>query len=61
VAELYLNPLREFTMLPRPIAGFLGPTSKGEERREGGKGKEAREWDGTANIGGSFLCGHAVV
>jgi len=31
------------TAPPDPLAGFRGPTSKGRERRERGKGREERE------------------
>jgi len=32
-----MHPLGELTALPRPLAGFKGPTSKG--RKDGGKSK----------------------
>jgi len=36
------TPLGELTALPRPVAGFKGPTSKGEERRGRGEKRERK-------------------
>jgi len=37
------TPLGELTALPRPLAGFKGPTSKGRERRREGEGRDEKE------------------
>jgi len=41
------DPAGELTVLPRPIAGFKGPTSKGRGRRGKGMGKgdPTRDWE----------------
>jgi len=47
------TPLGDLTALPRPIAGFKGPTSKGEEAtgREGGR-ERTGEMEGNGRIKG---------
>ena len=42
------TPLGERTALPRPLAGFKGPTSKGRGRRMEG-GRDGREGGGKGN------------
>jgi len=42
----------EFTALPRFLAGFKGPTSKGRERK--GKGRKGRERRGEERRGGNI-------
>jgi len=50
VAGLCPDPLGQLTALPRPMGGFRGPTSKGqegEEKRVGqARGREGTIWDG---------------
>jgi len=36
------TPLGELTALPRPLAVFRGPTSKGKEGDRGGRGREGK-------------------
>jgi len=43
------TPLGKFTALPRPLAGFEGPASKGGRRKRAG---EEREGEGGQRIGG---------
>jgi len=40
------TPLGELTVLPRPPAGFKGPTSKGKEGRGREEGREGKDRGG---------------
>ena len=40
------TPPGELTVLPRPLAGLRGPTSKGKDGYERGRGGERREGEG---------------
>ena len=44
------TPLGELTALPRPLAGYKGPTSKGREGRKDGKKQQGRG-EGRGNTG----------
>jgi len=50
--RLRFTPLGKLTALPRPLAVFKGPTSKGREGEEGGEGK-GREQEGEGAWEGS--------
>jgi len=47
------SPLGDFTALPRPLAGFNGPISKGREGKGGkGRGREGPTYKGREVKGG---------
>jgi len=50
-AGLRPDPLGELTALPRPLAGFKGPTSKEGGRGRVGRGEEGMEGEGRGEKG----------
>ena len=49
------TPQGELTALPRPLAGFKGPISKGEGRGAEGKEGRGKEWRGEEGRGGDTV------
>ena len=50
------DPAGELTALPRPLAEFEGPTSKGGEGREKGRGERGGEGGLSGNVAKEAVC-----